>query len=487
MLKIFSKKIIDNQLIIIVFSLLFVMVNTILIINEFFWFGIFSAVLLIGVAFIYAPEKLLIFLSFLTPIAVNLASFDLQIGLSIPTEPLLAALLLLVIAKFLYENNFDKRVLVHPLSFAIYLYFIWMFITVITSEFPLVSVKWTIAKLWFIIPIYFFGSHVFRNPKNIWQFVNAYIAGFVIVIIYTLFNHALNGFSSESGHWVMTPFFNDHTSYGALLAMFIPYLTAVLFLPNLKPTLKVLLVALLLLFVVALVLSISRAAWASVIFAFGLWFLIYFKIKFRYVLLGLFIGVFVFIAYQSEVMMKLSKNKQDAKGGLKEHVESVSNVATDASNLERINRWKSAIRMFEERPWIGWGPGTYQFVYAPYQRSYEKTVISTNTGTQGTAHSEYLLILSEEGIPGLISLLVVFGFIASISIRNLYRIDDPKLKMLNLSLLLGLSTYLAHAFFNNFLDTDKAAVPFWGFVAAITALSIYSRREKEETTDYRNE
>jgi len=51
--------------------------------------------------------------------------------------------------------------------------------------------------------------------------------------------------------------------------------------------------------------------------------------------------------------------------------------------------------------------------------------------------------------------------------------------MLNLTLLLGLSTYLAHAVFNNFLDTDKAAIPFWGFVAAITSLSVYSREIPE--------
>ena len=43
------------------------------------------------------------------------------------------------------------------------------------------------------------------------------------------------------------------------------------------------------------------------------------------------------------------------------------------SNLERINRWQSAFRLFKERPILGWGPGAYQFVYAPYQKAKEKT------------------------------------------------------------------------------------------------------------------
>ncbi|MBN2745763.1 MAG: O-antigen ligase family protein [Bacteroidales bacterium] len=474
----FAKLSVKNWLIP-VLGLAFIIVNTVFILSEFYWFGLVSAALLVGLAYIYTPDKLLIFISFLTPLAINLSDFDMQIGLSIPTEPLLAIFVVLIIADFLYNNKFDSRVLLHPLSIAIYFYFVWMIITVITSEMPVISLKWLAARIWFFVPIYFFGTHIFRNPKNIWYFVNAYVAGFVVVIVYTLIHHATNNFTSESGHWVMTPFFNDHTSYGALLALFIPYLTGALFIKEIKSNLKLLLFALLGLFLLAIVLSISRAAWASVLFALGLWVLIYFKIKFKWILSGVVVLLFFFLANQAQIIMRLEKNKQDAKGGLKEHVESVSNVATDASNLERINRWKSAVRMFKERPITGWGPGTYQFIYAPYQRSFEKTVISVNTGTQGTAHSEYLLILSEQGLPGLISLVLIFGFIISVAVRNHHLLKNQKLRMLNLTLLLGLSTYLAHAVFNNFLDTDKAAIPFWGFVAAITSLSVYAREIPE--------
>ena len=42
--------------------------------------------------------------------------------------------------------------------------------------------------------------------------------------------------------------------------------------------------------------------------------------------------------------MDLESNKQDSSSNLTEHVESISNVSSDASNLERINRWKSAGR-----------------------------------------------------------------------------------------------------------------------------------------------
>jgi hypothetical protein len=38
---------------------------------------------------------------------------------------------------------------------------------------------------------------------------------------------------------------------------------------------------------------------------------------------------------------------------------------------------------------------------------------------------------------------------------------------------LGLVTYLIHGILNNFLDTDKASAPFWGFIAAIVAIEVY--------------
>ena len=458
-------------------TLLFVALNSFLLTREFFFLALLPAALFIGLLYFTAPDKILIFIAFLTPLAVNLSSWDLDIGVSLPTEPLLAALLLLVLAKILYERKYDRRLLLHPLSLALYFYFFWMLISTLTSQFPVVSLKAFIAKLWFIVPVYFLGVVVFRKEKNILNFIFAYISGFIIVIIYTLINHYQFGFTSESAHWVMTPFYNDHTSYGAMLAMFIPFLTGTLFMKSIGRGFKWLLFGVLVLFVVALVLSVSRAAWASVVMAAGIWFLIHYKIKFKWLVWTAFVFAFLIFANKSQIIMKLEKNKQDAKGSLVQHVESVSNVATDASNLERLNRWSCALRMFALRPVFGFGPGTYQFVYGPLQKSYEKTVISTNTGTRGTAHSEYLLILSEEGLPGIVSLLLIFSLIIYFAAQNVSLLKDKEKRTLNILLLLGISTYMVHAFFNNFLDTDKAAVPFWGFAAAIVAMNLQVKKE----------
>jgi O-antigen ligase len=181
-------------------------------------------------------------------------------------------------------------------------------------------------------------------------------------------------------------------------------------------------------------------------------------------------------------MHKLEKNRQDSSGDLAEHVESMSNVATDASNLERLNRWNAAFRMFRESPVVGVGPGTYAFLYAPYQISSDLTVISTNFGDLGNAHSEYFGPLAEQGVPGLALWIVLIFFIYYRGIRTYYQLKSPENRALMMGTILGLSTYLVHGILNNFLDTDKAAVPFWAFVAIIVAMDLYFPKNTENST-----
>jgi len=78
------------------------------------------------------------------------------------------------------------------------------------------------ARLWFVIPFYFLGVILFKKIRNISWFVWLYMVSFLVVIVYTTYNHSLHGFEEKAGHWVMEPFYNDHTAYGAIVAMFIP-------------------------------------------------------------------------------------------------------------------------------------------------------------------------------------------------------------------------------------------------------------------------
>ena len=459
---------------------IFAVLNAVLIANEFFYAPLLPVALAILLLAFFALDKLVLLIVFLTPLSVNLTDIGLGVGLTIPTDPLLFGVMLIFLLKLFAERKFSKKIADHPVTLAITINVAWIAITTITSEMPLVSIKYLVSRLWYVITFYYVATQLFKDFKNIKWFLGMYMTGFVGVVIYTIIHHAMYGFLEQPAHWVMSPFFNDHTSYGAILAMFYPLLVGLVFGSNYSKSWKVLFFGVLALFTVALVLSYTRAAWVSLIGALGIYILMRFRIKFTtvMVLAGTFV-VALFLSWDT-IVMKLEKNRQDSSAKLTEHIQSISNISTDASNLERLNKWSSAWRMFKERPFVGWGPGTFMFQYAPFQLSSQKTIISTNAGDQGNAHSEYIGPMAESGVFGALSFLLVVGCIIYYSIRLYPKLENKEHRLIMVSMFLGLITYMIHGMMNNFLDTDKASAPFWGFAGAIIAIDAFHSKKTSE-------
>lgn len=451
---------------------LFVAVSLYLVVEKSMYL-MFALPILLGVLMLYVMsyDKVLFLIAFLTPLSINLKGVGLS--LSVPVEPLLFGVLFFFIAKLLYYKKFDNKIAYHPISIVIYLMFIWIIITTITSELPLVSIKYLLSRIWFIIPAYFVCAKLFKDPGNINKFIWFYIAGFIIVIIYTIFNHAMNGFSGKSAHWVMTPFYNDHTAYGAALAIYLVLNAAFIFMPKIKTSRRIIIMISFALLCIAMVLSSCRAAWLSIVAVVGVLICVLLKIKFRYIITVVIALVALFFTFRHQIIDVMEQNEQDSSSNFIEHVQSMTNISTDASNLERINRWSSALRLFEERPFFGWGPGTYQFVYAPYQLSTNKTVITTNYGDGGNAHSEYIGALAEMGVIG--SFLVILLVVVSVykGLTTYKKAKNKESKILVLAATLAIISYFTHGILNNFLDTDKLAIPVWSCLAIITVIDTY--------------
>ncbi len=446
-------------------------------VRENYWIAAIPLFIAIVYLAVFSLDVILLIIAFCTPLAVVLNDKSSGPALSIPDEPLMFGVLLLFVFKFIFEGKFDRKILNHPVTLAIAFHIIWMFITSVTSTYPVVSFKHLLSQLWFIIPFYLLGTQLFREKKNIKKFVWLYSSTLLVVIIYTLVRHAQNSWTQKAAHWVMTPFYNDHTAYAAVLALFIPPMIA--FMRDRFSSFRERFLAgfMSIMLIIAIILSYTRAAWLSLIVTFIIYFIYSFRIKFYNVLLiGAGLAT-LFMIFSSDIFMKLEKNRQDSATDFDKHIKSISNISTDASNLERINRWNSAIRMWKQKPFLGWGPGTYQFNYAPFQKSSETTIISTNAGDSGNAHSEFIGPLSEEGVFGMLAMvLIVITVIYRSSI--LYSTSkDPNIKLLTLGILLGLITYFVHGTLNNFLDTDKLSVPFWAFIAMLVSMDVYHNKK----------
>ena len=244
-----------------------------------------------------------------------------------------------------------------------------------------------------------------------------------------------------------------------------------------SPTLlKTMLTMQLVLFSAAFILSYSRAAWISLVIAALMTLVFLSRLSWKIVFATTIVVIAVVITSWTEIIIRLSENRQESSTDIASHLQSIANIRSDASNMERINRWKAALRMSSERPLLGWGPGTYQFNYASYQISTDKTIISTNYGEGGNAHSEYLGALAESGLPGIflyVLFLAVVLFRGSVIWK---RHPEKSTRYLVLALITGLITYVIHGALNNFLDSDKISALFWGMAAAIVAIDIRMKK-----------
>ncbi|HXB40967.1 MAG TPA: O-antigen ligase family protein [Bacteroidia bacterium] len=439
------------------------------------------AVALILVAF-FSFDTFVFSIVFFTPLAVTLKELGInsELDLSLPTEPFMAAVLLLIPVYQLYTKFISHKVLSHPVTKIIFLQLIWMIVTCITSEMPLVSVKYLIARLWFICSAYFMMTYLFtKKDNNVFKYLWLYILPLTGVAIYITVQHAAYNFDEHVADWIPSPFFNDHTAYAAALAMYIPPLVGFLFLKRFSYFQRLIITFCLVVISTAVVLSFTRAAWVGLAAAIGLLVLLAFKVKFRTLLITAVTGIGLFLLFQTQILIFLNQNNTASGNDAMQNVESISNIKTDDSNLERLNRWSCAIKMWQERPLMGWGPGTYMFQYAPFQKASEKSLISTNAGTNGNAHSEYLGPLSEQGVLGMVLVLAMLVTVFNMGFRTVYKAKDRAQKILAMIILLGLTTYFVHGFLNNFLDTDKLSIPFWGFIAALVVIDI---KQKEEIT-----
>ncbi|MEI8203340.1 MAG: O-antigen ligase family protein [Bacteroidota bacterium] len=459
---------------------IYLVVNAICIANEFYWIFALPLVLFVLLTFIFAYDKVFFFITLMTPLSFTLKDSQLGLGLSLPTEPLMAGLLLLFVIKILYENRYDISITRHPVSIAIILGLVWMLISSLTSCLPIVSIKFLISRLWFVVPFYFIAVQIFEKERNLRTYFWLYIIGLVIVVIYTTYQHSQFAFDEKIGHWIMSPFYNDHTAYGAAIAIMLPVTIGFVFLKSYSNTRRFWAFLASAVLLVAFYLSYCRAAWLSLTIGLIVLIIIKMKIKIQWILLSLVVFTSIFFLMRTQIIMQMERNKQDSSKDLVKHLQSISNISSDASNLERLNRWNSALKMFYQKPITGWGPGTYQFVYGPFQSSKDKTIISTDFGIKGNAHSEYIGPLSEQGLPGLLFVLGVLGTVIYTVLTILKRKLNPQTRQIVFILMVGLISYYVHGFMNNFLDSDKLSVPFWGFIAALVAIDLKLRKEEKQ-------
>ena len=438
----------------------------------------------LGWVFVTKPKYIFYFLAFATPLSVHLIDERYStVNLSLPTEPLIILLFIGVILKLCVSAKITVPEVKSILAILLITDFSWMVITAVFSTMPIISIKYVLMKSWYFVVFYFLAVRFFQNREVAKKFIWIFISSVIILSIYTLVIHSQGGFSRAYAYTAMRPFLPDHGMYAACISFVVP----VLFVfalhghrMNYSPFVRGLSLFLFLFMVVAVALSFTRASWISLVISLGIYFLFRINVRFKHLVVVGVMAVGFLFSNLDNLMTDLSRNKKESDDNIENHLQSVSNVSSDPSNLERLNRWGSAIRMWEEKPIIGWGPGTYTFQYGQFQLPHEMTIISTNAGTLGGVHSEYLRPLSESGVLGTVFFVSIVFWVMLLGFRHQRVLTGPD-KFLSMAVFLGLVTYFAHGILNNYTEFDKIAVPLYSFMAVMSAIEFRYQNAKKDS------
>jgi hypothetical protein len=169
----------------------------------------------------------------------------------------------------------------HPVTKLLILQFIWMVVTTFTSTMPVVSIKYCVSRLWFVFSGYLIIQFLFADKKNIVRFIFLYATSLAIVVCWTTWIHSHYNFNDKAADWVVSPFYNDHTAYGAALAMFIPVMISFLFVRSVGKLGKIFALIFFGLFTMAIIISFARAGWLSLAVVFCILVTLVFRIRFK--------------------------------------------------------------------------------------------------------------------------------------------------------------------------------------------------------------
>jgi O-antigen ligase len=409
------------------------------------------------------------------PISINLLEFG-GISLDFPDEPFLLFITALFPLLFANKNNWSvlKIILKHPIIRLLIVWMCWIALTVCTSTFPFLSIKYLLSKIWYVVP--FVGMTilmVLQDVKNIQRIFLLYLLPLVLLVLFVTYQHSTLNFAFDLVTEASKPFFYNHVIYGSIVSLFFPLCIGALAMQK-KYTIPWFgLLTCSLIFAIGLYFAYSRGAWAAVIFAAGIFIAVRLRIV-QYCFILFFItltAAAIFLQTDNKYLEFAPKLETGIMhDNLVDHL-----IATlkgkDVSSNERFYRWVAGARMSKQKPIFGYGPNTFYENYKPYTINVFRTYVSRNK-ERSTMHNYFLFMLVEQGFVGMM-LYAVFIFLIFFKSQQLYHaLQDDKLKKIVMTITCMLGAFFINNTLSELIENDKLGGCFLIGIGIIIGLDI---------------
>lgn len=406
---------------------------------------------------------------------------EFQNGFSsdIPTEPLMIMLLGVVLI-FIIRNlhRINSSLVLHSISLILLAHYGWHWITTVFSESVFVSVKFTLAKTWYIGTFYFLAVILLRNESLYRRLFKAVLIPLFIVTSIILWRHSQEGFSFESANFVMSPFFRNHVTSAAMMSVFLPFVIYLLITTN-KFLHKGFYVVSILVLLAGIYFSYTRAAHISVILSLAVWPMLHWRLTKVAIAIGLVsVGLFVASLVEDNKYLEYAPDFETTISHSSfEDLVSATYQGKDISTMERVYRWVAGMQMVYEHPMLGFGPGNFYNFYKRYTVTNFKTYVSDNPEKSGV-HCYYLMVIIEQGIIGLI-IFITLLIMALLTLEKLYHgATNLKERKLVVALAMSFTVIVLFQIINDLIETDKVGAFFFLTLAAITILDLKQNGQK---------
>jgi len=455
-----------------IFSLFVLICGALSVATEMYYLLILPIILLGAYVTIVHPKMIFLLFFAIAPFSIEIFLPN-GLGTDLPTEPI--ALLLSGISVVLCIYNFDKielRYLKHPITLLMILQLGWIFFTALFSQIPLISFKYLLAKSWYVIPFFFLPFYFLKNTKHIETVFKVLIASTSVAMIIIMIKHGMMGFTFKAINKAAHPIFRNHVIYAALLVLLVPFIWHFLKFSTRKKSW----LALLTLFIIAIYFTYTRAAIGCVFIAIGAYFIIHYRLAKYATIASLVIGgLAVNSLVQKNKYLDFAPEYKKTVTHLKfDNLIEATYKLEDISTMERVYRWVAGLQMVKDRPLLGFGPGCFYPFYKDYTLASFRTYVSDNPDKSGI-HNYYFMSLVEQGVLGLLIVLVLFVFTILYGENLYHRLSNKLDRSLVMSCILAIIVLAALLLMNDLIETDKLGSFFFLCLSVIVMIGIRSK------------
>jgi O-antigen ligase len=421
--------------------------------------------LMVALSAIHNIKRLYYLFFFLLPFSIEV---ELPGGFAtdLPSEPFmifLTGLCILLIAKNIHTIN--KNIFLHPISLLLYLHLSWILVTMVFSTHQFISLKFFLAKIWYVVPFFIMPQILLRGESDYRKLFKFLGIGVFIAITYVLLRHAQEGFTFASSNTVVRPIFRNHVNYAVMLLLFLPFLTYLTWSSRRYRFLKY---GALIIMLVAIYLTYTRAAQISVVIAIAV--LIMLRLQLAKYAIGLaLIAVILLVTHLStdNSYLDYAPEFENAIAHKKfDNLIEATAKMQDVSTVERFYRWVAGAYMVSEKPLVGYGPSTFYSEYKPHTVTSYKTYVSDNPEKSGI-HNYFLMTAVEQGIPGLIIFFVLIATVILYGERGMRQAKSKKARYLIAAATVAFILTNVVLLINDLLEADKVGPLFFLNMAII--------------------